>query len=86
MDAGGRATQGAVAEGKFKCRFISYVLYNSVKGERNYKHTHLIVGWISEAHPPSSAIGGCASLIHPTSYINKWYFSNFLIPKSLIIA
>ena len=24
------------------------------------------VGWISEAHPPSSPPGGCASLIHPT--------------------
>jgi len=25
-----------------------------------------VVGWISVAHPPSPAIGGCAALIHPT--------------------
>ena len=24
------------------------------------------VGWISEAHPPSPPLGGCAPLIHPT--------------------
>jgi hypothetical protein len=57
------------------------IVMHKSKGERNYKHSNLIVGWISEVHPPSSAIGGCTSLIHPTSYINKWYFSHFRIPK-----
>src|SRR3990172_728565 len=32
----------------------------------NISLNSIIQGWISAAHPPSSAIGGCAALIHPT--------------------
>jgi len=28
--------------------------YSRIKGAGNYKHTNLVVGWISVAHPPMS--------------------------------
>ena len=47
-----------VFSGQVSCRTSSAAAFTG---------STVVVGWISAAHPPSPAMGGCATLIHPTS-------------------